>query len=322
MSARFRYSCYGLSLISNVPLPNVNESNGKSSGPPVAVSFAENPSFQPPAAEPWYVSGLRDQRGDPALRVWRHEGEYHLIYWDGAAFTVSRSEVHGCWFGPGTFENTVSYLLGPVLALVLRLQGVMCLHASGVCNQDGAIAFLGPPEAGKSTIAAAFVRSGWKLLADDLVPVFQRPPWFTSSGYPGLRLWPESTASVYGAEAHFPRSSPTWGKYLVEHSHNFAEGEFPVRAAFILEPRGDSSAIATQIGGAKAVMRLVENTYLNYLPCPDLRRQSLETIAQIAQDIPIFKISLSDRLDQLTGVVAYIEEQLEGIRSSRVAICR
>ena len=312
-----RYSCYGLTLTSNVPLPNISDCDGMYGGPLVAVSLREEALFQPPAAEPWYVSDHREQRGDPALQVWQQGDEYHLIYWDGAAFTISCSAVRGCWFGPGTFENTVSYLLGPVLALVLRLQGVMCLHASGVCDGEGAVVFVGPPEAGKSSIAAAFVRSGWKLLADDLVPVSRRQGWSASSGYPGLRLWAESAAIMYGKEARFPRSSPTWGKYLVEHRRGFAEGETPLRAIFILEPRGDSSAIATQIGGTAAVMRLVENTYLNYLPCPKFRRQSLETIAEIAQEIPVLKITLLDRLDQLIDAVAYITEQLEGLADWR-----
>jgi hypothetical protein len=63
------------------------------------------------------------------------------------------------------------YLLGSCLAAVLQQRGVLPLHASAVQSARGAIVILGGAGAGKSSLAAAFVRSGLSLIADDLCAI-------------------------------------------------------------------------------------------------------------------------------------------------------
>src|SRR6185503_16940719 len=78
------------------------------------------------------------------------------------------SKIFGRWQAPLTLEDTLTYLLGPILALALRRLGRVCLHASAVAYDNRAILFGGPAESGKSTTAALLFRQGARALSDDV----------------------------------------------------------------------------------------------------------------------------------------------------------
>ena len=92
------------------------------------------------------------------------------------------------WADRFSLEDVAPYLLGQALGLAQRLRGTVCLHASGIVLSEGAIAIVGPQGAGKSTTAAAFLRLGYPVLADDVVPVIQNGGTFYARGaHP--RMW-------------------------------------------------------------------------------------------------------------------------------------
>ena len=63
-------------------------------------------------------------------------------------------------------------ILGPALVLALALRGIWSLHASAAMFQDQTTVFLGESGQGKSTLAAYLSNSpGWRLVADDILPV-------------------------------------------------------------------------------------------------------------------------------------------------------
>jgi hypothetical protein len=55
------------------------------------------------------------------------------------------------------------------LPLAATIRGLEVFHASGVVFDGKAVLFAGPPGAGKSSLAATFVREGAQLLSDDAV---------------------------------------------------------------------------------------------------------------------------------------------------------
>ena len=120
-----------------------------------------------------YVSADANEAGEPALRISRVEqGAFvRLAYEDGTQFWLDgkRENIWATWPPASSIENAASYLLGPVLGLLLRLRGVTCLHASAVAFGDRSVAFVGSAGAGKSTTAAAFAKQGFGVLSDDIV---------------------------------------------------------------------------------------------------------------------------------------------------------
>jgi hypothetical protein len=144
------------------------------------------------------------------------DGEFlHIRYSDDTEFVVSAdgARIFGRWRSPLTLEDTLFYALGPILALALRRQGRVCLHASAVDWQGQAVLFVGPAGAGKSTTAAAMVRHGAALISDDISTLCEQNGTFAVYSGQGLvRLWPESADLLFGPQSNLPLLTPNWEK--------------------------------------------------------------------------------------------------------------
>jgi hypothetical protein len=81
------------------------------------------------------------------------------------------------------------YLLGNALAVLLYQRKRLLLHASVVSINRRGVAFLGDSGAGKSSIAAAFLAKGYKLLVDDLasIDMVENSAW-VDPGFPYIKL--------------------------------------------------------------------------------------------------------------------------------------
>jgi hypothetical protein len=269
---------------------------------------------------PWYVSAEQD--GDrPALQASTlAAGRYFkLSYGDGTAFIVDRpgTEIWATWPDPLTLEDTATYLLGPVLGFVLRLRGVTCLHGSAFVVNRRAIALIGPPQAGKSTTAAAFSRMGHPIMADDIVALSERNGvLYVAPTYPQLRLWPDSVAMLYGSADALPRLTPTWDKRgldLTQSGYRFQRRPLPLSAVYVLGDRsGDGEPAVERLSGRENLMALVANTYVGYLLDAVMRREEFETLARLAASVPVRRIVPSADPSHLSKLCARI---LDDVRS-------
>lgn len=225
----------------------------------------------------------------PSVEVRRDaEHRYWFRYADGTAFVIDAAggTIRGWWKEPSTLEDTITYLLGPVLGFALRLRGVLAFHASAVLINGRAVGLLGPSGAGKSTTAAAFAAAGVPVLADDVVAV--RILDGVPMAYPSyrlIRLWDESEQILFGTVGQLPRLTPTWDKRALPlgTAHPFHAAPAPLGALFILAPRvDDARAPYTEALTARAAfMALVENSYANYLLDDEMRRAEMRALALV-----------------------------------------
>jgi hypothetical protein len=220
------------------------------------------------------------------------------LYGDGTRFAVERCgcEVSADWPESHTLEDACTYLLGPVLGFVLRLRGVVCLHASAVAVADRAIALVGLPGAGKSTIAAAFACAGYPVLSDDVVPLADKGARFlVQPGYPRVNLWPDSVRTLFGSQDALPRITPTWDKrYLTlgQNGQGFASSPLPLEAVYILDSRDETLIlpIIDELSGKEAFMALAPNTYVNYLLDQDMLRTEFDVLGRLVSSIPVRRV--------------------------------
>jgi hypothetical protein len=243
-----------------------------------------------------------------------------LAYGDGTRFLVNRrgSEIWATWPDSLTLDDTLTYLLGPVLGFVLRLRGITCLHASAVAVGDRAIALMGPASAGKSTTAAAFAQMGFPVLADDIVALSERDEIFeVQPAYPQLRLWPESVVRFYGAADALPRLTPTWDKRALDLTQNgcrFLEQALPLAAIYLLAERSTDVAPRTEgLAGREALLTLVANTYVGYLLDAAMRGQEFASLARLVSGVQVRRIVPADDLAQVTRLCACILDDCEAL---------
>ena len=321
---------FGLRIAASATLPGLA---------PIAVTSAADiiVDLRPDAAPPDDDVGARecdhvvyrspdaDEAGRPLVTVeQRRDGGFRLCYADGIAFVVDAGGRHiaGTWPPPWTLDDAATYLLGPVVALALRLRGVTCLHASAVVIDDGAAAFVGPPGAGKSTLAAAFARRGHGVIADDVLPLRDGPggPW----AYPGparIRLWPESVAALYGAPDALPRLTPSWDKRFVDPTapgHQFQNRALPLRAIYVLDERGPQSAPRlSPLSPAAALMALVANTQASHLLDAGQRAEEFHWLGRLAAAVAVRRVVPPDDVGRVHRLCDAIVEDL-GARADRV----
>jgi hypothetical protein len=304
MARSFGYSVFGLGLLANAPVPGLVATASHSRIDVRVWLDAMPPRYQrlcQAAQEPWCTRLDRSESGEPILRLWKCDGGnyFRLLYQDGTEFVVARrgSQVWARWPAPLTVEDTATYLLGPVLGFVLRLRGVVCLHASAVVIDRHVIALLGPAGAGKSTTAAVFARQGYPILSDDVLALrIQGDAFWVSPAYPRLRLWPDSVNFLYGTAQALPRLTPNWEKCYLdvrENGHRFQPQPLPLAAIYLLEKRR-TEPMAPWIAGVPApqcLMSLVANTYANYLLDRAMRAREFEVLGQLAASVPLRRVT-------------------------------
>jgi hypothetical protein len=294
---------YGLRIAVDLPLPGL-PIQPETQAIDVRIRLRERSTFPPkiPTSSDifLYISPNLDAQGHPILTVTRLGGDKYIgfFYSDGARFAIDPEgrEICADWPENSTFEDACTYLLGPVLAFVLRLRGVTCLHASAIAIDDQAIALFGLAGAGKSTTAAAFALRGYPVLSDDVAVLADLGNRFlVQPGYPRINLWPDSVRTLFGSEDALPRITPTWDKlYLAldQNGRRFQSSPLPLGAIYILGEREAelTAPVIEEVVGSEAIMALVSNTYVNYLLDRDMRAREFDVLGRLLAGVPVRRV--------------------------------
>jgi hypothetical protein len=294
---------YGLQVAANVALPGLPV-RPEQKRVDLQILLNEKSVFSPTRVIPpndfLYISPGSNELSMPTLRVGMLSDDkyFGFFYGDGTRFAVDREgrEVWADWPEHYTIEDACTYLMGPVIAFVLRLRGVTCLHASAVAVDGQAIALLGLAGAGKSTTAAAFALSGFSVLSDDVgVLDDQRDRFLVQPGYPRLNLWANSVRTLFGSVDSLPRITPTWDKRymaLDRDGRRFESKPLPLGAIYVLGEREENLTVPVveDLAGHEAFAKLVANTYVNYLLDRDMREREFDVLRRVLAGVPVRRV--------------------------------
>jgi hypothetical protein len=319
----FRYSVFDLKIRSTSAIPGLRPVEDHNSAPDLEVFIGAFPDANEwlgssLAARLIYVSEITDDGGEPALKVWElgSGALLHITYLDGTQFWFDRSadRLWMTWDENSSVENATLYLLGPILALVLRYRGIVCLHASAVVFDNRAVAFVGAEEAGKSTTAAAFTRRGCAILSDDVLPLREQEGVFVAlPGSPHLRLWPDSAEMLFGPGNSLPQLLPEWDKKRLsagDYQSKFHEHACPLGAVYLLNDRSTDMGIPRidAVDNQSALMSLVRNSYASQLINDRMRAKEFEFLGRLVSRVPVRRLSPhSDcgRIEELCDLVSF-----------------
>jgi hypothetical protein len=282
-----RYVLYGCRVESNSSLPGL---------PPVAAEGADiNVRFQSAPLSDNGSGPVIFRR--PSMEVRRLDAGYRFAYGDGTGFLVSPEGNRVVAAIPQglTLEDTCPYLFGPVMGFVLRLRGMVCLHASTVVIGGCAVAFCGPQGAGKSTTAAALAQQGYAVLAEDVAALDDAlddhgGSFFVRPGYPRVNLWPHSVASLCGAAEALPAISPNWGKRFMPLAGpaQFHASPAPLSAVYIIGVRRPGARPdIRELTAVDAFMALAANTYTPHLLDASMRAREFDVLRRLVAHVPV-----------------------------------
>jgi hypothetical protein len=258
-----------------------------------------------------------DDDHDYPLTVHRcHDGRwYHFHYADDTRFVIQGDggRIWMQWREPLVLDDAVTYLLGPVIAFVLRLRGVLCLHASAVTIDGRAVALCGPPGAGKSTMAAAFTLAGVPLLTDDVAPIMRRGTrLFVQPAYPQVRLWPPATRALFGTDDALPRLTPSWDKRGFDSARygRFDTAPRPLGMLCLLGKR-DSSSDAPRlepISDREAFVTLLGNLHTTRIAPRHAQQAMFAMAADLVRAVPVWRLVAAASLARLGALCDLVRD--------------
>jgi len=296
---------YGLRLRSALPLPRARRASG-----PVDVQIARGGAEEFAAVRRALDPPLRSSRWfeDRVLadgrRYLRWAGLFEFLVAADGGLIVARRLRHAA-SAPRAFET---YLLGQVLSFALIARGLEPLHATAVVVGDAAIGFLGDSGRGKSTLGAAFVRAGHRLLTDDLLVLRDDTGSVRAAAGPArLKLFRRPARRVLGRGVRGTPMNDRGGKLVFPLGLRAARGDARLRVLYVLRPGHGRRVAIRALSPRRAFVELTRNTFnACVLDAPRLARQ-FDMAARVAASIPVKTLRYPRRLDRLAAVRAAIE---------------
>jgi hypothetical protein len=290
------YDAYGLRIHAALRLPELRESTIGEEVDAIVTPMEEVPAL--PTSEAGLIVWPQE---DEVVLQWKHFGTYRVRGGRRLEYAPARDVAADAVRVP---------LLGVCMGLLLHQRGLLTLHASAVAVGDGAVAFVGAKGAGKSTTAAAFLRRGHPLVADDVVAVDLDEGGVptVSPGLMTVKLWPPSLAAV-GVDPHtVPRLHDGVEKRILRADEVPSAGPLPLRALYVLE-EGEELALEP-VRARDAFVEVVRHTYATRFIGPVVREADLfRRCTRFLQSVPVRRLVRPNDLGGVDALVRLVEAE-------------
>ena len=206
-------------------------------------------------------------------------------------------------------------LWGSSCAWWLLRRGRLPMHGGAMRLDDGATLFMAVAGTGKSTLMASLINQGYPLLSDDLTPLWidDRGVATIASGYPQMRMWPETVRQFVGDPADFAQVYPWQEKRLIRIGApwgRFQQGQFPLKKIVLLGRReGHEGPITVEmLAGHEAFMTLMVGMFQAAVRPTRELPTIWEQLSPIVDTIPLFRLSYPSGWEQLPAVHAQLRQ--------------
>ncbi len=268
----------------------------------------------------------KSESGRVVMSVARRGGDYLLDCLGQARFLIefglrriSALPLRDC-----PDHSLAHLLLDQALPRAVCHGGRTVVHASAVRLEDGrAVAFAGPTGRGKSTLATAFHRAGFEVIADDCLLLAERGARaFAVPAYPSVRLWSDSAAELVEEGEELIDMAHYTGKQqllLGSRARQTGDSGMELAALFLLEPPGQREIRIEPAGGRSVLMGLIEETFALDAVDHAAVQRAFERTGRLARSLPIFRLGYPRDYRKLSQVIANITKfnQLSPSRKER-----
>lgn len=290
------YTVYGLTIASELDCPELRPYSGV---PDVHVHLRE----------PTLVAGQSQVGYEASV------DEFVLRVPKVAAFTLIRGQEIRVepYSDVPDFPAIRLFLLGTVMGALLHQRGILPLHGSAVCKNASTLLILGRSGAGKSSLAAALSRDGWKLQSDDISAVRVSNGVATCDpGFPRRKMWPDMLQCLGQDPNQHERVRATVEKrsQLVP-DHEFAPMTAPIRTVVVLGKSRDRSPVIRDISGPLGMAALKKHTFRDYLRSPlGLHLNHFQIISRLACQATILRLNRPQTGGDLESVLECLRPAL------------
>lgn len=289
------YSAYGLILVSDLPLPELQAGLGR---PDVRIRMIGSKSNC-------------ESEDCPIECIDATPARVHLSWGSVADLVIENGSVITVIPGPAADEESLRLFIGGAgLGVLLHQRGLLVLHGSAVAIRDSAIGFVGAKGWGKSTTATALHRRGHALVTDELLVVDLDKNGAPSArpGSPYLKLWRDALLETGGSPESARQVLLGADKYFLEASLVAPPG-VPLRRIYILDA-GDRLD-AARIHAAAAFFGVVPHLYVSRFGTQFLKSAGCQIafsrLAKVLRRVETIRLTRRNDLAQLSDIAALVE---------------
>lgn len=286
-----RYSAYGLTIQSQVTLPELIPSISLSEDADVHISIG------------CVVKNGLEEGKQLGPFLWVTQNTLWLQVPRVARFLVSDGRKILVDPEPGIDEDSIRvFLLGSAFGALLFQRGYLVMHGNAIRIGDQCLICVGPSGAGKSTLAAGFMQRGYAILADDVVPVNEH--CHALPGFPRIKLWQDAADKLQIDTQQLRRIRPEMEKFNQPVLDQFAHQALPVRWVYLLGSHKSPETTFEPINGMQCFQPLRDNTYrVRFLEGMALRSEHLKLCGKLAGQIRLARITRPDHGFELDALI-------------------
>lgn len=270
--------------------------------------------FQPAAANTFPRAARR-------RRDWFHyrvlpDGAAHLEWRGLFEFLVSAdgSTVRYRRLARATDASLGTYLLGHVVSFSLVARGSEPLHGTAVAIGGDVVVFVGECGEGKSTLGAAMLARGARIVSDDLIAVRRRGrDFFVAPGPARLKLYRRVARALVGARRESRMHPDTAKLVLPLRQAERTQRPARLRAIYVIDgPRRRSARAISiaQLSPGTAVVELVRASFNLVIDSPDREQRRFAIASELARAVPVKRLTYPRSLAALPRVCHAIERDL------------
>ena len=268
---------------------------------------------------------LESKIGKPEIIIRLNNFNKHILISNNIENSLSaKTEIAKIWLNNGceiiiqpakNIKDDVlrNFILGPVLAGLLRQRGFLVFHGSAAEINNSAVAFVGGSGWGKSTLASAFHKQGHGLITDDVMAVDMATglPMALPS-FPKTKLWKDAATAMEHDVEQLPKVHSNSEKYINCITEGFCQTPLPLRQIYILAI-GEEHKIEP-INGREALMELIRHSHgIDLLEIPELATSNFNQCQKLLEHVSIYRLVRPRSLSQLTESIRLVEENINAL---------
>ncbi len=289
------FRAWGLTITSCMDLPEFLP--GSANPPDVDVCYGTVPD----TLDDVHVRGVRFQVG-PGRFLLTVDGIARYLVADGREIRIQKeAEAEG--------DAVRLFLQGSAFSALLHQRGALPLHAAAIRANGRAVLFCGASGVGKSTLAGAFFKRGYPVLADDICAVSpdgDNGP-MVLPGFPRITLWADATRKLGEDPACLPKVRRNLEKYGLPLKGGFCSEPTPLDRIYLLNTINTDRFEMAPVQGMEKAYELVKNTYrFRFLDGPGRKAEHFKHCSTAGRHAVIRRVARPQngfRIDELADLI-------------------
>jgi hypothetical protein len=294
----YTYSAYGLNVASQIPVTGFE---------PVPIDKADV------YIHAGQVPESLDNITNKGVLYQATNSEFLLRVEQVAAYYVKNgNEIVVQPLGKATKGEVSAFLTGTAFGALLHQRRRLPLHASTVIFNNNCLVFAGISGAGKTTMAAALVKAGGMLVADDISVIdFAGEKPAVCPAFPLMKIWDDSLKHLGLSSAGLEPVRGELKKYYLP-VHEFSRVYTGISNIFVLNTHNQPGVELKPLLGVDKFRVLKKHTYLfRGIPKTGLEQNHFMLVNQLASQVPVTLLTRPNGEFNTDKLVHIITETLQ-----------